>query len=361
MLTGPEYAQYYIDKIKESNVKIKTNTTVLNIDSNKNIIAINPNDGIIKIKSKTIILAMGCRERTRSQILVPGSRPAGIYTAGTAQRLINIDGFMPGKKIVILGSGDVGLIMARRFALEGAKVLGVYEIMSNPGGLTRNIVQCLYDYNIPLYLSHTVTNIFGAKRIKGVNVAEVNKYLKPILKTERYLQCDCLIISTGLTPEIELTMNLNIKIDPVTNGIYVDNIMESSIPGIFACGNIVHVFDLADDVTLSSEIAGKFASNYIEKKYDKIEEIQFISGYNIKYIIPQKIKNIYNENEIIYLRFEKELKDVNIIIKDKKNIIYNKKERIVKPSEILKIKLDKNKINFIENKILCVECRFSDE
>ena len=199
-LTGPEYAQYYINKINKSNIKVKTNTTVLKIESNKNIIATNSYDGIIKIDTKSIILAMGCREKTRSQILIPGTRPAGIYTAGTAQRLINIDGYMPGKNVIILGSGDVGLIMARRFSLEGATVSGVYEIMPNAGGLTRNIVQCLDDYDIPLFLSHTISNVFGDKRITGVNVAKVDESFKPIISTERYIPCDCLILSIGLIP-----------------------------------------------------------------------------------------------------------------------------------------------------------------
>jgi NADPH-dependent 2,4-dienoyl-CoA reductase/sulfur reductase-like enzyme len=361
MLTGPEYAQYYIDRVNKSNIKILTNTTVLNIDHNKNIIATNSKDGIIEIESKSIILAMGCRERTRSQILIPGTRPAGIYTAGTAQRLINIDGYMPGKNIIILGSGDVGLIMARRFTLEGAKVLGVYEIMQNPGGITRNIVQCLEDYNIPLHLSHTVTNIFGEKRIEGVSIAKVDNCFKPIPNTEKYIACDCLILSIGLIPEIELTNNLEIAIDHRTNGIIIDNKMESSIPGIFACGNIVHVYDLVDDVTYSSEIAGLSAVNYCKNEIVERDEIKLISGKNVKYVVPQKIKYTDFENITLYLRVEKEQRDVDITIKDFNNNIYIKKERIVKPAEMLKINLSKKSLESVENKELCIDIRCSNE
>ena len=361
MLTGPEYAQYYIDKIKNSNVKILTNTTVLDIDTNKNIIATNSKNGILKIRSKCIILSMGCRERTRSQVLIPGTRPAGIYTAGTAQRLINIDGFMPGKNIVILGSGDVGLIMARRFTLEGANVSGVYEIMPNAGGLSRNIVQCLDDYNIPLYLSHTITNIFGEKRIEGVNIAKVDDCFKPIPNTEKYIPCDCLILSIGLIPEIELINDLDIKIDQRTNGIIVDNKMECSIPGIFACGNIVHVYDLVDDVTYSSEIAGKYAANFCKNEIEVNNEIKLIPGENIQYIVPQKIKNTDFEDITLYLRVNKEQRDVDIIMKDFNTNIYWKKERIVRPAEMIKIALSKKIIESIRNNELRVDIRSSNE
>lgn len=361
MLTGPEYAQYFIDKIKNSNIEIKTDTTVLNIDSNKKVVATNSKDGVFTIQSKSIILSMGCRERTRPQILIPGTRPSGIYTAGTAQRLINIDGVMPGKNIVILGSGDVGLIMARRFKLEGANVLGVYELTSKPGGLTRNIVQCLDDYNIPLYLSHTIINIYGNRRIEGVKVARVDDNLNPIQSSEKYIDCDCLILSVGLIPEIELTNNIQIEIDPVTKGVAVDNRMESSIPGIFACGNIVHVYDLVDDVTYSSEIAGKYAADYVLNKNLKYEEIKLTPGKNVRYIVPQKINNKEVDKITLYLRVEKEIKNVSISIKDENKQIYNKKERIVTPAEMLKVELSKKIIELIETNELFIEVGNSDE
>lgn len=360
-LTGPEYAKYYINKINKSNIKVKTNTTVLKIESNKNIIATNSYDGIIKIDTKSIILAMGCRERTRSQILIPGTRPAGIYTAGTAQRLINIDGYMPGKNVIILGSGDVGLIMARRFSLEGATVSGVYEIMPNAGGLTRNIVQCLDDYDIPLFLSHTISNIFGDKRITGVNVAKVDESFKPIISTERYIPCDCLILSIGLIPEIDLCNNINIKIDNKTNGILVDNKMESSIPRIFACGNIVHVYDLVDDVTISSEIAGKNASNFIDFNKTKNKDIKIIPGNNVRYVVPQIIKNQDFDETKFYLRVNQEKRNVNIIVREASNIIFQKNERIVKPPEMLSIKLSKKLIESISNNEIYVDIRCQNE
>lgn len=361
MLTGPEYAQYYVNKIINSNIIVKTNTTVLSIDSNKNIVATNSIDGIIRIKSKNIILAMGCRERTRSQILIPGTRPAGIYTAGAAQRLINIDGYMPGKNVIILGSGDVGLIMARRFKLEGANVIGVYEIMPNAGGLTRNIVQCLDDYNIPLFLSHTITNVIGEKRVEGVNVAKVDEFFKPILETERHIPCDCLILSIGLIPEIELCKNINIKIDNITNGIIVDNKMESSFPGIFACGNIVHVYDLVDDVTYSAEIAGENAGKCIDFEREKIKEIKVIPGRNVSYVVPQIIKN-KDFNEIkLFLRVIKEERNVNIILKDGNTPIFQKKQRIVKPPEMLRINLSKKLIESISNNELNIDIRCVNE
>ena len=360
-LTGPEYAQYYINKINKSNIKVKTNTTVLKIESNKNIIATNSYDGIIKIDTKSIILAMGCRERTRSQILIPGTRPAGIYTAGTAQRLINIDGYMPGKNVIILGSGDVGLIMARRFSLEGATVSGVYEIMPNAGGLTRNIVQCLDDYDIPLFLSHTISNVFGDKRITGVNVAKVDESFKPIISTERYIPCDCLILSIGLIPEIDLCNDINIKIDNKTNGILVDNKMESSIPGIFACGNIVHVYDLVDDVTISSEIAGKNASNFIDFTKTKNKYIKIIPGNNVRYVVPQIIKNQDFDETKFYLRVNQEKRNVNIIVREANNIIFQKNERIVKPPEMLSIKLSKKLIESISNNEIYVDISCQNE
>jgi NADPH-dependent 2,4-dienoyl-CoA reductase/sulfur reductase-like enzyme len=304
-LTGPEYSQHFIDKINNSNIEVKTGANVIEINTNKNIIATNSEDGIINIKAESIILAMGCREKTRSQILIPGSRPAGIYTAGTAQHLINIDGVMPGRKIVILGSGDVGLIMARRFTLEGGEVEGVYEIKSKPGGLTRNVVQCLDDYSIPLFLSHTVTNIVGQKRVEGVTVARVNKAMKPIKKTERIINCDCLIFAVGLIPENELSKQINLMIDNRTKGPIVNEKMETSVSGIFACGNVVHVHDLVDDVTITAKKAGESAAQYIKEKSDTTEKIQVVAGDNVEYVVPQIIKNRNLDSITLYFRVKK--------------------------------------------------------
>ncbi|MEA2055649.1 MAG: FAD-dependent oxidoreductase [Candidatus Thermoplasmatota archaeon] len=342
MLTGPEYAQYYIDEINRLDVEIKTDTMVLEITKDKSVIATNTKDGVFKLQAKAIVLAMGCRERTRSQILLPGTRPAGIFTAGTAQRLTNVDGITPGKKIVILGSGDVGLIMARRFTLEGAIVEGVYEIMSQPGGLTRNIVQCLEDYDIPLHLSHTVTNIHGGKRVEGVTVAKIDESMKPIKETERFVPCDCLILSVGLIPENELTKQIEAKMDSRTNGPIVDEQMQTSVHGIFACGNVVHVHDLVDDATVSAENAGKYAARYVKLGYKKNEKIQVTAGENVRYVVPQILRRETSDDVTLYFRVENQKEKVRIVVSDGGKLLFEKKERIVKPPEMVKVTISKD-------------------
>lgn len=337
-VTGPEYAQHFINEIEEKEVDVRTDTTVLSIDENKKIIASNP-DGILEIKAKAIILAMGCRERTRNQILIPGTRPAGIYTAGTAQRLINVEALMPGKRVVILGSGDVGLIMARRFALEGAYVEGVYEIMPFPGGLIRNVVQCLEDYGIPLHLSHTVINISGRKRLDGVTVARVDEKLKPVKGSERFIPCDCLILAVGLIPENELSKKIGLDIDKRTLGVIVDEGMETSVPGIFACGNVVHVHDIVDDVTISAERAGEGALKYIRKGYAHNEEIRVIPGKNVRYVVPQILRRKDFDKITFYFRVVKEEKNVSIKISDENDVIFERRERVVTPSEMIKVEI----------------------
>lgn len=262
-LTGPEYAGRFIKQLEEKNIQYMLNTMVIDITREKVVTAVNPSEGLLKLKAKAIILAMGCRERTRGALNIPGTRPAGVYTAGTAQRLINIEGYMPGKNVVILGSGDIGLIMARRLTLEGAQVKMVCELMPYPGGLKRNIVQCLEDFNIPLKLSHTVVNIHGNKRLEGVTIARVDENRKPIPGTEEYVECDTLLLSVGLIPENELSSEAGVEIDPLTGGPVVNDSMETSIRGIFACGNVVHVHDLVDNVTEESRIAGRGAADYI--------------------------------------------------------------------------------------------------
>jgi len=262
-LTGPEYAGRFIKQLEEKNIQYMLNTMVIDITREKVVTAVNPSEGLLKLKAKAIILAMGCRERTRGALNIPGTRPAGVYTAGTAQRLINIEGYMPGKNVVILGSGDIGLIMARRLTLEGAQVKMVCELMPYPGGLKRNIVQCLEDFNIPLKLSHTVVNIHGNKRLEGVTIARVDENRKPIPGTEEYVECDTLLLSVGLIPENELSSEAGVEIDPLTGGPVVNDSMETSIRGIFACGNVVHVHDLVDNVTEESRIAGRGAAEYI--------------------------------------------------------------------------------------------------
>ncbi|MDF2686136.1 MAG: pyridine nucleotide-disulfide oxidoreductase [Clostridia bacterium] len=273
-LTGPEYAQRYIDKILKTDIKIKTDTMVLSLSSDeflsdektpyKIIKAVNSHDGLLKIKVKSIIMAMGCRERTRGMLNIPGERPSGIFTAGTAQRLVNIDGYMPGKEIVILGSGDIGLIMARRLTLEGAKVKAVYELMPKPGGLKRNIVQCLDDFKIPLFLSHTVTEVHGRERVEGVTVSQVDQDRKIIPGTEKFTSCDTILLSVGLIPENELSRTAKLLMDDKTMGPVVKENFETTLSGVFACGNVVKVYDLVDNVTNDSVKTGKASAEYVK-------------------------------------------------------------------------------------------------
>ena len=262
-LTGPEYAQRYIDMVHARGIEYKLDTMVLDITPDKVITATNKTDGMIQLKAKAVVLAMGCRERTRGSLNIPGARPAGIYTAGTAQKLVNIDGFMPGKKVVILGSGDVGLIMARRMTLEGAQVLADIEIMPKSAGLQRNIVQCLDDFGIPLFLRHTVVDIKGKERVEGITIARVDDNFKPIPGTEIEYECDTLLLSTGLIPENELTQKMGAVMNPKTKGPQVNESFETSIPGVFASGNVQMVHGLVDDVSKESEVAGKAAADYI--------------------------------------------------------------------------------------------------
>ena len=357
MLTGPEYAQRYVDELKKTAIKVKLNTMVLEVNSNKRIIAVNPEDGLLEIEAKAIILGMGCRERTRANILIPGDRPSGIYNAGVTQRYMNIEGIMPGRKIVILGSGDIGLIMARRFTLEGAEVEGVYEIMPNPGGLTRNVVQCLEDYNIPLYLSHTITNIKGRSRVEGVTVAKVNSEMQPIKETERFIPCDTVVLSVGLIPENELSQKAEVEIDWRTSGPIVDERMETSVPGIFACGNVVHVHDLVDDVSESAKVTGKGAAEYITGKVNRRKiPITVKNGRNVSYVVPQIIRGEkFGESIKLYLRVTETERNVRVIASSGEEKIFAQKERAVRPPEMIKLNLSPNVLNKITGNELVIE------
>jgi len=357
MLTGPEYAQRYVDELKKTAIKVKLNTMVLEVNSNKRIIAVNPEDGLLEIEAKAIILGMGCRERTRANILIPGDRPSGIYAAGVTQRYMNIEGIMPGRKIVILGSGDIGLIMARRFTLEGAEVEGVYEIMPNPGGLTRNVVQCLEDYNIPLYLSHTITDIKGRSRVEGVTVAKVNSEMQPIKETERFIPCDTVVLSVGLIPENELSQKAEVEMDWRTSGPIVDERMETSVPGIFACGNVVHVHDLVDDVSESAKVTGKGAAEYITGKVNRRKiPITVKNGRNVSYVIPQIIRGEkFGESIKLYLRVKETERNVRVIASSGEEKIFAKKERAVRPPEMIKLNLSPNVLNKITGNELIIE------
>ena len=262
-LTGPEYAWRYEERVKELGIECKLNTMVLDVSRDKVVTATNAQDGIFQIQAKAVILAMGCRERSKGALNIPGSRPSGLFSAGTAQKYVNMKGYLPGKNIVILGSGDIGLIMARRMTLEGAKVHAVCELMPYSGGLARNIEQCLNDFGIPLKLSHTVIQIHGKERVEGVTIAQVDEKRKPIPGTEEFIACDTVLFSVGLIPENELTQNAGISLSPVTNGAVVDQDRQTSVEGIFSCGNVLHVHDLVDYVSDEAEIAGKAAVDYI--------------------------------------------------------------------------------------------------
>ncbi|MGL5085091.1 MAG: NAD(P)/FAD-dependent oxidoreductase, partial [Clostridium sp.] len=355
-LTGPEYCDKFITLIKDSIIEVKIDTMVIEIEESKKVHIINCEDGYKILDTKSIILAMGCRERTRGNISIPGDRPSGVFTAGAAQRYINIDGYMPGKKVVILGSGDIGLIMARRMTLEGAKVEAVVEIMPYSNGLNRNIIQCLEDYNIPLYLSHRVTNVIGRKRLEGIVIAKVDKDKKLIKGTEKLFNCDTLLLSVGLVPENELSKNIGIEVDLRTNGLIVNESMETSVEGIFACGNVVHVHDLVDYVTEEAKHAGKSAANYVsnlEKIIETSQIIKILNGKNITYTVPQKI-NLGNimDRLIIFLRVDNVYRNKEIIIKSDDIEIAKFRRDHLAPSEMEKLVLKKKEIDLIKNDII---------
>lgn len=340
-LTGPEYAEHFINELKDLHIECLLDTMVLGIGAGKVIEAVNRAQGLESIHSKAIILAMGCRERTRGALHIPGSRPAGIFTAGTAQRLVNIDGLKVGERIVILGSGDIGLIMARRLTLEGATVEAVVEVMSYPGGLNRNIVQCLHDYDIPLLLSHTVVDIHGRNRLTGVDIARVDQKKNIIPGTKRHIECDTMLLSAGLIPENELSVHCGVELDPVTQGPIVDDGMQTTVGGIFACGNVVHVHDVVDFVTKESGKAGRNAAEYI-RNADKATGpvIKVVSDTSVRYIVPQRV-NIERHNTDLefYMRSRNVHDRATLVISlDGKTIKTVKKRRVV-PGEMQRIKL----------------------
>jgi NADPH-dependent 2,4-dienoyl-CoA reductase/sulfur reductase-like enzyme len=331
-LTGPEYARRFIEKMEDLKIQAILESMVLRIDSDKTVTFSNKK-GVQSLQAKSIILAMGCRERPRESLRIPGTRPSGILTAGTAQRYVNVDGYIPGGKVVILGSGDVGMIMARRLTIEGAEVKAVVEILPWIGGLIRNEVQCLKDFNIPLYLSHTVSRIYGKDRVRGVTIAKVDRNWNPISGTEKEIDCDTLLISAGLVPENELSRQAGIKIDPLTKGPMVSEMLETSIPGIFACGNVLHVHDLVDNVTLEAEKAGVNAAAYVTKRMPPLKQIPLKPGENIRYTVPQSVSG--KENVTIYTRVKEPRKKAEIRVGN----IFKKTERVVAPSQMIAIRL----------------------
>lgn len=348
-LTGPEYAERFIDDLADKNIDIQLKTMVIDINEQKMITALSSQRGIEFIEARSIILAMGCRERTREAIRIPGTRPAGVMTAGAAQRYINIEGYLPGREIVILGSGDIGLIMARRLALEGADVKGVFEIMSYSSGLVRNKVQCLDDFGIPLHLQQTVTKIHGQKRVEAVDIAKVDDNLKPIPETKRTIECDTLLLSVGLIPENELSQQANISLDDITGGPIVDQTRETDLPGVFACGNVLQVHDLVDNVSEEAEIAGKAAAEFLSTASKKeIEQLLEISpGKNIGYVVPHTLNINENTDPLVelFFRVKDPAEDCKISIRDNQEELASYSRPIVEPGEIESVKLPIKLIN----------------
>lgn len=342
-LTGPEYALRFSEKIKDTDITVLLNTMVINAEKNKTLYAVNPDFGFMTIKAKAVILAMGCRERSRGALRIPGANVAGIFTAGTAQRFVNMEGILPGTKAVILGSGDIGLIMARRMTLEGIKVLGVYEIMDYPGGLTRNIVQCLDDFNIPLHLSTTIVKIHGIGRVTGVTTAKVDKNMIPIKGTEEYVECDTLLLSVGLIPENELTEQMGVGMYQVTGGAYVDQDLETDTEGIFACGNVLHVHDLVDYVTMEGQKAARSAKAYIEESIEQKKtkpEIKVVPGNGLRYVLPQHIYLKDNDEKIkVFFRSKARYKDIVVRALINDEVIAKKKVIRLIPSEMESIEI----------------------
>lgn len=341
-LTGPEYAQRYAQKVIERQIPCKFNAMVLDISPDKVVTVSCAEEGIIQIKAKAIILAMGCRERPRGALNIAGTRPAGIFSAGTAQRFVNIMGYMPGKEVVVLGSGDIGLIMARLMTLEGAKVKAVCELMPYSGGLARNIEQCLNDFNIPLKLSHTVIEIHGKERLEGVTIAKVDEKSKPIPGTEEYISCDTLLLSVGLIPENELTKSAEIELDPVTGGAKVDENRQTSLEGVFACGNVLHVHDLVDLVSDEAEIAGKCAAQYITGQISAERFIPVKAGDGIRYTVPQRVTG--EQDTELYFRVRNVSRNVKIKALDGEKVLAEVKRKKVAPGEMERIKLKKSAV-----------------
>ena len=342
-LTGPEYAQRDIDKAAEMGIDVRTGVTVLNVTEDKVVTAISREWGLQVFKAKAVVLAMGCRERPRGALAIPGTRCAGIYSAGTAQKFVNLDGFMPGRKCVILGSGDIGLIMARRMTLQGAKVLACVELMPYSSGLNRNIVQCLQDYNIPLYLSHTVVDIQGKERVTGVTVAKVDENRRPIPGSEIQFDCDTLLLSVGLLPENELTIGAGVEMSNITSGAIVDDRLQTSIPGMFACGNVLHVHDLVDHVSNESFKAGKAAADFVKGIVHTGREVPVKDGAGVRGCVPQTIKlekGAEHDDVSVMFRSDRVYQNHYIVVKADGKAIFSQKKMICTPGEMADIKLN---------------------
>ena len=341
-LTGPEYADNFVRMLADTKVEIMLDTMVLEITATKQVHVTSKQAGYRVLNARSIVLAMGCRERTRGAIAIAGTRPAGVFTAGTAQRYVNMEGYMVGKRVVILGSGDIGLIMARRMTLEGAQVLACVELMPYSGGLTRNIVQCLDDYNIPLYLSHTIIDIQGTERVSKVIIAKVDEQRRPIVGTEIEFDCDTVLLSVGLIPENELSKAAGIEIDSRTNGAVVFEDMQTSVDGIFACGNVLHVHDLVDFVTQESMRAGLSAAKYVQQPCSKGDSIRLLNGNGVSYTVPQKISKTNQDKLVnVFFRVNKVFSVSKIVVKAGDNVVASFKREHMAPGEMECISLPK--------------------
>lgn len=338
-LTGPEYAQRDIDKANELGIHIQCDTTVLSVDADHTVTCVSSRHGVQIIKAKSIVLAMGCRERPRGALGTPGTRCAGIYSAGTAQKFVNLEGYMPGKRVVILGSGDIGLIMARRMTLQGAKVLACVELMPYSSGLNRNIVQCLNDYDIPLYLSHTVIDIKGRERLTGVTVAKVDENRQPIPGSEIEFDCDTLLLSVGLIPENELSEGAGVKLSPLTSGAEVDDLLQTNVPGVFACGNVLHVHDLVDHVSNESFKAGHAAAAYARGELKAGETLAVRDGDGVRGTVPQCIRKGVNEAVDLMFRPSGVFRNATCVVRCGEREIARKKAMIFTPGEMAVVKL----------------------
>ena len=350
-LTGPEYSGRFIEEIKKRNISYLLNTAVLSLTKDKQLTLINAENGIFNVKAKAVILAMGCRERSKGALNIAGSRPAGIFSAGTAQVYLNLKGYLPGKRVVILGSGDIGLIMARRMTLEGAKVLAVCELMPYSSGLKRNIKQCLEDFDIPLYLSHTITKIEGDKRVSGVVVSKVDENKKPIPGSEIHFDCDTVLFSVGLIPENELSTGASVELSPKTKGAIVYQNRETKVEGIFACGNVLQVHDLVDFVSEESEIAGKSAAEYVINGAKEKNGIAVNAGRNINYVLPQIIDKNQKGHVKLFFRVSNTFKDCVIKVASGDEVLLTKKKKVAVPGEMETLILTEEKIALSQGEI----------
>ncbi len=350
-LTGPEYAQKFIDQVLSTDIKIMLDTMVINISNKREITIINK-QGLNLIEAGAIVLAMGCRERTAGAISLKGFRPAGVYTAGMAQRMMNMEGFMVGKEVVIYGSGDIGLIMARRMTLEGAKVKAVVEIMPYSSGLSRNIAQCLEDYGIPLFLSHNISFVHGKERIEGVTISQIDSNFNEVKGSEKYYPCDTLLLSVGLIPENELSEKAGVTINPITNGPFADSMMQTNVEGIFACGNVLHVHDIVDFVSKESRIAGKNAARFALKEILPCTQINCTAKKGVRYIMPSKVLTDNPDGVNLFMRSDSVYNNSSVTIKSGNIVLAKKKIKHIIPSEMISIFLSSDKIENLKEDII---------